>query len=524
MTGDVGANLYSIEAVNRGEVPYRDFLWVYGPLMLYYHALFFKLLGSSIQSALWARLLLETIFAGVFFLGARRIMHPFAALLATSAFSVFRPEFTSTVVHYGGVCMEIGILWAVLSYCRKPKNKYVLSGAAFVLSLGFIKLNFGIFFLPAIFLGFILCDYLQHKNLSAQRLKRYGLYFIGIIAIWFSIYYLFVQPLTWQQLNQCFPVLKDYIYPGGGIIRGLTNLVNVTFDNIQSNQNFESLIARLGFVSLIICVISMIMHRRTTVEPARNFFLINALILILALCSYHEFIRSTLDYQAFWAKPFVIMIIAYVIAEACAVSHVVIAVFVSLTVAAILFVQTSRAINHLESVKRPEYFFASKHMNIYITEAPKDIKSMLDTVNYIDTNIPPDQMFFTFPLNAGYYYLTDRRSPDWLLQLLEVNKVSPEQEIEIIRNLERQGVEYIVLPSIAYAGFGHFGKFGTTHGQLLAKYFREYFEEVARFGEWSEVSDEDYVGGMGTKILKKKVAQSIDIRTAADLDQFTGSK
>jgi hypothetical protein len=38
-TGDHGRDLYAAAAILQGEVPYRDFWWVYGPLMPYYYAL-----------------------------------------------------------------------------------------------------------------------------------------------------------------------------------------------------------------------------------------------------------------------------------------------------------------------------------------------------------------------------------------------------------------------------------------------------------------------------------------------------
>ena len=73
-----------------------------------------------------------------------------------------------------------------------------------------------------------------------------------------------------------------------------------------------------------------------------------------------------------------------------------------------------------------------------------------------------------------------------------MRKSGAQQEIETIHELEKHNVRYIVLPSIAYANFGHFGKFGSTHGQLLSNYITQNFNEVARFGEWSNVSDDEY--------------------------------
>ena len=40
--GDHGRDLYAFDQTIHGAKPYRDYWWVYGPLMPYYYALFFK--------------------------------------------------------------------------------------------------------------------------------------------------------------------------------------------------------------------------------------------------------------------------------------------------------------------------------------------------------------------------------------------------------------------------------------------------------------------------------------------------
>ncbi len=50
--GDHGRDLYAGQAVLRGETPYKDFWWVYGPFMPYYYAVFLKLFGPAISSIL----------------------------------------------------------------------------------------------------------------------------------------------------------------------------------------------------------------------------------------------------------------------------------------------------------------------------------------------------------------------------------------------------------------------------------------------------------------------------------------
>ena len=59
--GDHGRDLYAAQAVYRGELPYKDFWWVYGPLMPYYYGLFYKIFGIKISSIILGKLLLKIL-------------------------------------------------------------------------------------------------------------------------------------------------------------------------------------------------------------------------------------------------------------------------------------------------------------------------------------------------------------------------------------------------------------------------------------------------------------------------------
>jgi len=502
--GDAGGNLYAIQAVTQGQIPFKDFLWGYGPLMLYYNALFFKWLGSSIQSALWAKLFLEVAFTGVFFLAARRIMPLFGAFLATFAYCVFKPEFLHNFNHYAGVCMEIGILWAVLSYCQKPKEGFILWAAGFTFILGLIKINFGVVFLLSTFISFILCDLFWHKCFSMHRIYRYSMNILFVILFWVSIYYAFIRTLSWTQISQCFPFAGEYRYSDLGIFSNFFYFMRVSWLDAIENKNFSMLFTFSAFFSGLWCLGRMVTARSASVFDGRNFPLILIILSIFTVAGIHEFLKATVDYQVFWARPFIVILVSYLICEALLRSSGNIKAGVFVVFFLVLCFQEYRNVWYLERFRNPEHFFESKHMNIYVTEAPKDIKSMLETVRYIKKNIPEDQSFFTFPLNAGYYYLTDRPAPVWFLTLLRFYNHTIEQEREVVRDLERKKINYIVLPSLCYADFGQFGKLGKDYLFELAEYIDENYEEIACFGQWSSGEEKRYVGGMGTKILKRK--------------------
>ena len=84
--GDHGRDLYAFDAVTHGKLPYKDFWWVYGPLMLYYYGLFFKILGVHITSILLGRALLIILSSVFLYLSAACLMSPGLAFLAATWF------------------------------------------------------------------------------------------------------------------------------------------------------------------------------------------------------------------------------------------------------------------------------------------------------------------------------------------------------------------------------------------------------------------------------------------------------
>src|SRR5208283_4844581 len=81
--GDHGRDLYATQAVLRGEIPYKDFFWFYGPLMPYYYAAFFKIFGVQITSILLGKMVLNIACGILCYLAVSEIFIPTAAF-ATS--------------------------------------------------------------------------------------------------------------------------------------------------------------------------------------------------------------------------------------------------------------------------------------------------------------------------------------------------------------------------------------------------------------------------------------------------------
>src|SRR4051812_20767697 len=94
--GDHGRDLYAADQVFKGMMPYKDFWWVYGPLMPYYYGLFFKAFGAHITSMLLGQMVIAVGCAAFFYLAAVQLMAPAWAFLAAAWFVEVRQEFFFT--------------------------------------------------------------------------------------------------------------------------------------------------------------------------------------------------------------------------------------------------------------------------------------------------------------------------------------------------------------------------------------------------------------------------------------------
>ena len=144
--GDHGRDMYAAQAVLRGGLPYKDFWWVYGPLMPYYYAFFYKFLGGTIGSFLLGKMVLKTVCALFFYLAGTTAMAPSVAFLAAMWLTQSQQDFFFTFNHIGGITAQMAILFLLFSYINTPSrsanaNRYLWLTLPFIIAFCLIKIN-----------------------------------------------------------------------------------------------------------------------------------------------------------------------------------------------------------------------------------------------------------------------------------------------------------------------------------------------------------------------------------------------
>lgn len=203
--GDHGRDLYAAEAVYRGELPYRDFWWVYGPLMPYYYGLFYKILGTHMSSIIAGKVIIR--LAGGLLIGQAmmEVTSLTAAFLCACWFILFQNGFFFTYNHLGGVVVDIGVALCLLSYIKTNSLRaaWWALGLTFVLCL--IKVNFGAVALLVTLLTVAICDTLQHVPWKASKRYFYAVAVVGLPLAVFMIYWSLLHGLSAMEIRQCLP-------------------------------------------------------------------------------------------------------------------------------------------------------------------------------------------------------------------------------------------------------------------------------------------------------------------------------
>src|SRR5262245_50216623 len=159
-SGDHGLVLFAGDATLRGEMPFRDYHYFYGPLMPYYYGLIFKIFGSSIAAALIGEQLLRLTCGLLIFSALSLFVHPLFALAGNIWYWVFNKEFFYTYNHAGINVSSFFVFYMVCSYLKNNTVRSLYWALPVCVIAGLVKLNFGfalafILFLSVLFINVV---------------------------------------------------------------------------------------------------------------------------------------------------------------------------------------------------------------------------------------------------------------------------------------------------------------------------------------------------------------------------------
>ncbi|MDP2653634.1 MAG: hypothetical protein Q8Q08_06345 [Candidatus Omnitrophota bacterium] len=494
--GDHGRDLYAAAASLRGDVPYRDYWWVYGPLMPSYYGLFFKFFGMTVPSILLGKLVLNVLSGVLCYLALSALMAPLWAFLGALWFWSFQPDFFFTYNHAGGITMITAVIAALFSYLAGGKVRFLWLGLTAIFILGLIKVNFGLCALFSFSASVFVIDRIQGYAKPSGR-KLFYLTALGFLPLaFFAVYTLLLQGLPLYYIRQCLPYLRsDHPYH-----MAFLDVVRLWIDGTWMNMNISWPNRFFGVLILAATLQSAALVSQKAVE--RRTVLAAGILVFFYVTHLHEFLDGGVFYRTFWSKPFSILLTFLVLETAFRrmASAVKVLLFGTLLLAVAL--NLFEQIDIIRAKKLPEQYLAHPRAEVITGNAPQWIDTVQRTTGYLETHLKKDETFFALPYDVIYYYLSGRASPTRQLIFFEHINITPEQEKDIIAGLEAKGVRTIVLSSRMRVRIeGGMGIFGETHCPLLWQYIQTHYKPAAQFGDW--VNEPGWAWNHGTVVLEK---------------------
>jgi len=502
-SGDHGRDLYCFKKVMTGALPYRDFSWVFGPLMPYYYSIFYYLFGISIQSVLLGQNFL-ILLAGIFiFLACATFLSLPMSFLAALAYWTFRGAgFYFTYSHTGGLVAILGSVAFLLKYIKKPDQKYVFAGYFCIFLLLLIRLNMGIAVI-IVFTSFLLIsDFVKKLPNFAKRKFKHIAFASVVIMLTSLIYFCLIRQIPKYAIGQCFPYLNSSRTDVAVTLSGsLQELYSFSSKNLFGTgiRRFFSLLLGLS----IIQTICFFKDKNIPKNSKTDLMLALSFLLTMFVFTAHEFVMSGVTYRTCWFMP-ILLIIFFFLMDIATKKQ-------SLFMAKILLIFTllSASIIHQynqnktdDTYRNIEHLLTIGKTRIYSYQTPRWLNTVYKTVDYIKNNTSVDEKILVIPFDAIYYFLSEKDSGTRQLIFFEHKNITEEQEQDIIKEIEKNNVNLIVFSNRVFNTQPGMGIFGKTYCKDLGSYIFENFKVVAIFGDWTHTPG--WAWNHGTKILKRK--------------------
>ncbi len=493
--GDHGLNLYAAEAVLRGEIPYKDFHWFYGPLMPYYYAVFFALFGTSIKSLLIGKAVLMIASSGLIFLTLRLICSVSIALLGALFFFFFQNDFFYTYDHIGGIALNLATVYFLCLFLKIKDLKHLRISLLFTFLLGLVKLNLGVASLVATLIVIAGVKMLSPKESRTGSKKTALTSIIALPAGWIIANGVFLTGLPFYIIKQNFQYFGNDAstaqYPS--ILQNIITLIHDKY-----------IIITFSALDIFLCVLIMasfffLLKDKEDKDPFVPFLFCFGIFYLLQL---HEYLISGVFFRSFWADSFVLLFVfsflGYLEKKVRPFVRIAIIFFLVIQLSALIYKNNTSIIPFKTKLSHLNY----KKADIYVGNSFEWRMTVSKTLDFIARNVGENELFFAAPYDPLYYFLADRRSPTRQLVFFDFLNIPEDQEKNIIAELEANNVNWVFLSSRVRSEEPGLGRFGQTNSPLLAQYIKSNFVKVEEYGQWTHAAG--WTTDTGMRIYKRK--------------------
>ena len=133
---------------------------------------------------------------------------------------------------------------------------------------------------------------------------------------------------------------------------------------------------------------------------------------------------------------------------------------------------------------------------------PKWNKTFISTVEYLKKRLKPGETFLAIPYDALYYFFSGHDSAVYPLAFFSYNNISPQDEKNIVQQLEEKKVQYVLISDRAFSRDPDLGIFGVDYCPMLKKYIFGHYRLDVTMGDGQGGSN--FAENHGVMILKRQ--------------------
>ena len=481
-TGDNGRDLYAFAQSLDGALPYRDYHWVYGPLMPFYYALFMKMMGVTIQSVLAGQILLWLV-SGV--LIAMSLYQAGLLRLGWSAalwFWAFNPRFTYTYNHAGGVACILGLVYVAFLYLKKPGRRYLIVAFFITAVLSFIKLNMGLAGLAALLVCVGLIDWTNDGPQRKHNIHFLVLGTVAVIGLVGVVYAAWLHSLPAYTVRECLPYLSSDRASHASLPQAVFLLMRHYVAPLTSPG--PNLIFALIILTATGRLIIELIKPELNYADKRTIIIQITIPLIFWCFLLHEFFLSAVPYRLFWVTPLQILLIFLILGLGFRGLAAKIQMFIAVALLVIALLAQVALHSYIQRFKVPSQFLNYPRGQVYVANSQQWLTTLGQTVHFLQRNLAQAETFLALPYDPLYYFLTEKTSPIHKLFFHAYGEISRAQEYQILDEIEQKDVRYILLSNRAHAQIPELGTFGQTYASVLDQYIQTHYKPIKTFGDW----------------------------------------
>jgi len=496
--GDHGRDLYAFKKTMDGAVPYRDYWWVYGPLMPYYYALCYKLFGVNIHSIILGYRFLDFLSGLTAYLTLLTVIPAWMSAIGALWFWVFVSPFEYTYNHAGGLLAILVVIYFIFRYLQNQNIRYAYAGLFSAFLLGFIKINFGFSMLASLLVAIWWIDRANRNSFSLKKKYFFGAAAIAAPLLTLGIYYLFIRGLPDYVVRQCFPYFSEDRPFHPSFFGILTSAMQNTLFKLSAHWGHwimgVFLIISAGYLVFLF-------WRGSLKKENKNLFLGLGILMLVCVANLHEFFLSGVYYRTYWEKPSQILLILMAVAYATLRLPKSFRLLIWLAIlASALHAHYIRS-SFVGYLKEPARYISLPQGKVFVGNTPVWINTVTQATDFLRNNLKENETFLALVDDPLYYFFTGKDSPTRQLAFCNHLNIHREQEKEIIVKMEEDKINYVLLSNRSFTLDDYMGIFGKTYCPLLALYIKSNFTVVAGFGDW--YGGASWLANHAVKILKR---------------------